>query len=99
MPNSTAFPPLDSQQIASVKSPIPNQPFNWRQTMSWSNAEKSTNTKEQAHPPQQEDLSRLCNPFQNHLERIETPEASRQLLEGALDVAEFEAVLQGGSPW
>jgi hypothetical protein len=67
--------------------------------MSWSNAEKATNTKEQAHPPQQEDLIRLCNPFQNHLERIETPEASRQLLEGALDVAEFEAVLQGGSPW
>ena len=67
--------------------------------MSRSNTETTTNNKEQAHPPQQNDQTGLSNPFLNHLERIETPEASRHLLEGALDVGEFEAVLPGGSPW
>jgi AraC-like DNA-binding protein len=67
--------------------------------MYWSNTETAANTREQAHPPQQDDQTGLSNPFLNHLERIETPEASRHLLEGALDVGEFEAVLPGGSPW
>ena len=67
--------------------------------MSWSDAEKATNTKEQAHASQRDYQTGLTNPFLNHLERIETPEASRRLLEGALDVGEFEAVLQAGATW
>jgi AraC-like DNA-binding protein len=67
--------------------------------MTWSESEKATCAKEQAHSPHPEDQTGLTNPFLSHLERIETPEASRHLLEAALDVGEFEAVMQGGAPW
>lgn len=66
--------------------------------MYWANTETAVDTKEQALPPQQGDQTGLSNPFLNHLECIETPEASRHLLEGALDVGEFEAAIQVGSP-
>ena len=67
--------------------------------MSWSDPESSIKIKEPALALHRDDLTELPNPFLNHLERIVTPAASRQLLEGALDVGEFEAVLQGGAPW
>jgi len=67
--------------------------------MSWSDPERTITTKGQALPIQRDEQTGLPNPFLTHLERIETPEASRQLLEGALDVGEFEPVLQGGAPW
>ena len=67
--------------------------------MSWSDPERATNAREQTLALDRDDQTGLPNPFLSHLERIETPEASRQLLEGALDVGEFEPVLQGGAPW
>jgi len=67
--------------------------------MPWSDPESAIYTKEPALALDREDPTGLSNPFLNHLERIETPAASRQLLEGALDVGEFEPVLQGGAPW
>ena len=67
--------------------------------MTRSDAERATNAKEQALAPPCDDQAKLFNPFLKHLERLETPEASRHLLEGALDVGEFEPVLQGGVPW
>jgi AraC-like DNA-binding protein len=67
--------------------------------MSWSDPESSITFKEPALAHHRGDLTELPNPFRNHLERIDTPAASRQLLEGVLDVGEFEAVLQGGAPW
>ncbi|MCX5953558.1 MAG: AraC family transcriptional regulator [Cyanobacteria bacterium] len=67
--------------------------------MTRSDAERATNITEQALAPPCDDQAKLFNPFLKHLERLETPEASRHLLEGALDVGEFEPVLQGGVPW
>ena len=65
----------------------------------YSNPGRAANTQVQAVASHRDDQTGLPNPFLTHLERIETPEASRQLLEGALDVGEFEPVLQGGAPW
>ena len=66
---------------------------------SLSDLEGAINAGEQTLALHRDDHIGVPNPFLHHLERIETPEASRQLLERVLHVDVFEPILQGGAPW